>query len=249
MKNTLAGTFLLFILFLFMMKSCATFDVAKVKALEKVALLSVYCDKRVTVSGFEGISANNPGVQEIATAMSFLAQSDDFNLQSTSELLKNKILVDFAPSFPFNFKDEKSIIESDTYSALDKNPFAGLNPLFFAIPQGYKIIADDTDTINEAASGFPDSDGFMFVKVNYELRKTFELFGVGTAVIQAKLTMTVKDRTGKVAMKKTHSSNSNNKITFILGGVFNANEIQPLCEEATDNVLNYMAEWIEKKLV
>ncbi|MBN2444381.1 MAG: hypothetical protein JXJ04_23665 [Spirochaetales bacterium] len=223
----------------FTFNSCATFDAAALKTVDNVAMLSIYCDKRIEFRGFKSKLA----------FLSAIAQEKEFNLLSTVQNLKTKIMVVCAPSFPFTFVPESEIIGSTTYQTLDQNnPLADLNPLFFELPEGYKALPNSLSIIELAAQGYPGADGFMFVYVDYVLIKKFELLGFGTADIQATISMIVKDKAGKILLQKYEVARSNNTIKFALGGVFDASDIRPLCEEATDIALDHITRWIRNKL-
>ena len=158
-------------------------------------------------------------------------------------------MVDLEPAFPFSFVDEETVIGSDAYKTLDDDdPFASLNPIVFAVPAGYMVLSQAKSVMSRASSGYPDINAFMFVYVNYVLEKKAQVLGFGTAEVQARISMVVRDRAGKMLLQRYEFATASERIKFALGGVFDASKIRPLCEDATNNALENISQWVQKEL-
>jgi hypothetical protein len=209
----------------------------KVKKTEEAAVISVFCDKRIDMSDFKGLSS----------AASELAQNENFNLKPISEKLRDDIFNRYASGFPFAVKDEDSVIQSSAYGKLAARKF-DINKVFFATPDGYVVIRyTEKKEFKALLDDYPDSEAFLFCAADFRLEKTSSLMGFGTAKVKSNVEITAVDRKQNVLMKKTSNASSDDTIKFSLGGVFDASKVEPLCIQATEKAAKKFEEWFANK--
>ena len=233
---TIGGTLLVLMLVL---TGCATFNSNALESVHNVAVVSVFCDKRIDMSDFKGMAA----------FISQIAQDESFRLEPVAESLTDDIFEDYAPHFPFSLMDEETVLNSSGYQTLYDSLVSDLQPYFYALPEGYQVVyPNNYDAIDQLFQVFPDADGLMFVYADFKLDKVVQVLGFGTAKVRAYHRIYVVNRSHKVAMAKYNYASSDNSIKFALGGVFDASLIQPLCEEATARAAAMTANWIQNEL-
>jgi hypothetical protein len=209
----------------------------KVKKLEEVAVISVFCDKRIDMSDFKSLSS----------AANELAQNEGFNLKPIAEKLRDDIFSRYSPGFPFAVKEEDSVIQSSAYEKLAARKFDA-NRLFFASPDGYVVIRyTEKKEFKALLDDYPDSEAFLFCAADFRLEKTSSLMGFGTAKVKSNVEITAVDRKQNLIMKKTSNASSDDTIKFSLGGVFDASQVEPLCIQATEKAAEKFEEWFADK--
>lgn len=90
---------------------------------------------------------------------------------------------------------------------------------------------------------FPNVQAFMLCTAYFKLTKEFSIAGFGTARVTSNVTIAVLDRSRKVILRKFTYAASDDTIKFALGGVFDAEQILPLCEQATTKAAAKFEQW------
>lgn len=231
------GGFLLVLMLV--LTGCATFNSKALESVNNAAVVSVFCDKRIDMSDFKGMAA----------FINQIAQDESFRLEPVAESLKNDIFEDYAPHFPFSLMDEETVIGSTGYQTLYDSVVSDLQPYFYAIPKGYQVVYfNNGDAIDQLFNALPDADGLIFVWADFVLDKVVQVLGFGTAKVRANHSIYVVNRAHKIVLAKYNYASSDNTIKFALGGVFDASQIQPLCEEATAKAAEMTTNWIRNEL-
>jgi len=193
-------------------------------------------DKRIDTSDFKGDIAG----------ISQLIQFDDLMLQPIAEKLKEDFFTDYTKVLPFKIIPEEDVINSNEYKAVNDGLRSFLGA-FMSIPKGYKYIpATEKDAQNILKS--LGADAVISITAIYKLEKTISIGGFGIARVRATLYVTCTDKDGKSLMDSYSVAYSNKDLKFALDGLFNAKQILPLCEEATENVSAELFAWFEEEI-
>ena len=234
---------------------CATFNMAQLEVVDKAALVSVYCDKRIDMSDFKGVAA----------FVSQLAQDESFDLSSVALQMKDDVFEKYAPYLPFTFLDER-VVTGDTayvnlYPDRDKIVFALGAYRWMVAAAGYHVIEIGTSGKKARAYGttpkdvpgklyeaFPVAEALMFVHADFKLAKESSLLGFGTARMQANHHLLIINKNEEVILSKMNFAVSDDKIKFALGGIFDASKIQQLCVEALNKASAKTNIWILKEM-
>ena len=228
----LCFTFLIF-------TGCATFKKADLEVLDNAALVTAYCNRKIDTSEFKGIGQS----------VNKLAQNDDFNLKPSATQIKNDMLKVYAPHFPFKFIDEKTVKSNAVYKDLYGQGADWLKTMFFSTASGYQVVRHtDKDTIDKLFAAFPEADALMFTSADFKLNKESQVLGFGTARVQAFHNIVLINRDKKVILDKHNYAVSQHSIKFALGGVFDADKIQPLCVEALNKAAKATENWIIEEM-
>jgi hypothetical protein len=238
-RKSLIG-FLAVIFAVSFMTSCATIDKNAIAMVKNAAVVSVYCDKRLDMSDFSGM----------ASAIAALAQNEQFDLSAITTKLKDSLFNDYAKALPFKIMDEQTVIGAANYA--EKAKSTGVFQMSEAVvnlPQGYKAISIlDKKTILAMFEAVPGADAGIIMSVSFKLRKVFEIAGFGTAKVESVVTLMIKDKNYKTVLYRTEVASSSDQIKFALGGVFDASQIRPLCEQSSYLAMNQTRVWIYKEM-
>ena len=210
--------------------SCASYDKQLMGQVEKAALVSVYADKRVNMNDFGGLAA----------MVSKLVQDEKFRLVPIVTAVKDRVLKEYSKNMPFEFLPEDDVIKKEGYINLEGMDTGLSLKHFLSVPPGYLGLG----YLNQTAFVIPDADAMVYVWTNFMLKKEFEILGVGTAKVRATVTLAVKNRDGKELMSIFQIGESDGVIVFALGGVFDATELLPLCDEAAKAAAAHMTDWL-----
>jgi hypothetical protein len=218
---------------LLLLASCATLEQGQVASVEEAALVSVYCDKRIDTSDFQGLAA----------LVNQLSQDKAFQLKPVAVKLRDDMFGKYACGLPFKLLPEKQVIGAPAYRTFETQKFS-LNRAFYDAPDGYVFypLSDDV-AFKVLLDAFPNVQAFMVCTANFKLSKEFSVAGFGTARVTAFVTILALDRNRKVILRKYTYAASDQTIKFALGGVFDASKILPLCIQATDKAAKKFEEW------
>ncbi len=225
--------------FVFLFFAVAMFFTANAQ-LHKVALVSVYGNKKIDASDFGVINS-----------FKSLGNDPAFNLKGIITEVKDSIYSELGPMFPFDFLPEDKIINNEQYKALGESAKKGLSKMMYASPDGYYYIPFTKKYFSQLVDIFkPDSvDGFMVVSVNYSLEKIVQAMGFGTAKVMAQITLSIYDTRGKLMLLLPVTQVSSESIKFALGGnAMDASKILPLCHDATMKAFAKLKEKLPKKI-
>ena len=216
--------------------SCASYDKQLMGQVQKVALVSVYADKRVNMNDFGGLAA----------MVSALVQDEKFRLEPIVNAVKNRVLTEYSKHMPFEFLPEDDIIRKDRYMNLEGMDTGLSLKHFVATPPGYLGLGYlNVTAFDKLTVAIPDADAMVYVWTNFILKKEFELLGIGTARVQATVTLAVKNRDGKEVMSIFQIGESVGVLEFALGGVFDATRLLPMCDEAAKMAASHMTNWLQ----
>jgi hypothetical protein len=223
-------------LFFMFFTSCATFDKAAMERTKNVAVLSIYCDKRIDSSEFTGLGA----------AIAELAQNKDFKLDNEVMKMKDDLFNEYTKVFSFKLLDEPAVLGIPNYMTADQDKsFFKMDPKMFVCPPGYRAYSIILkQPVLNLLKELPAADAGMIMYTTFRLRKLVEFLGFGTAKVDSFVYLIVKDKEFKTVFYKDVTGSSTETIKFALGGVFDATKIQPLCAEASADAGAKMKKWL-----
>ncbi|MCO4805639.1 MAG: hypothetical protein KC456_03510 [Flavobacteriales bacterium] len=205
---------------------------------QTIAMVSVYCSKKVDMSDFTG---------NMIGAINALANSEDFRIEPFVDELHKKITGTYMENIDFDFMPEAEVLGHAGYDET-LNDGALISGEWMIRPEGYQSVHAQSKKAQKAAlEAFPEVDGIMMVGIDYKLVKMVEALGFGTAKVQANVHLKIVDRKAKKMLNVLVSQKSDGKIKFALGGVFDTKELMPLIKDATENALVRMDEKIIRK--
>ncbi len=148
---------------LLLLGSCATLEQGQVASVEEAALVSVYCDKRIDTSDFQGLAA----------LVSQLSQDKAFQLKSVAVKLRDDMFGKYAAGLPFKLLPESQVIGAPAYRTFETQKFS-LNRAFYDAPDGYVFypLSDDV-AFKVLLDAFPNVQAFMVCTAYFKLSKEF----------------------------------------------------------------------------
>ncbi|MCD4813095.1 hypothetical protein K8S19_05330 [bacterium] len=243
-KNILLGL----IVIVPLLSSCASVGLNKstvnpiyLQQLKKIAVMTVYCDKRIDTSELTSIVFD----------INKRSNQKNFDLFPMAMKLHKTIFTLYPSILPSEIADEKSIIMKPHYRAIKKNENFFLKPFNVATPPGYIAISTfDLNPIKASLEQMPDIDGVLFLSAEYRLSKIGgEFLGFGKLAVKCTVTLSILDREGNVAINHSVEAESMSKIKYSFGGAFDTAKIIPLCDEATEQADLWMQYWLKKNVV
>jgi hypothetical protein len=211
---------------------------------KKVAVVTFYANKFIEAD--ESLA----GGAQLVASISAIAKDDNFNLKPTLEKFHKTFFEDFSKEFPFDFVDENTILNNEDYKNFVRRD-TSYNFLTNSLSiQGYNlydVAALYTRDLDKLITIFPDVDGFMFVYMSFKIAPKVSVGGMGTAGVQANITMKLWNRDGKKVFNIYESAMSK-KTVALIGGVpvMKTVEILPACESAADILLEDLLERMPK---
>jgi hypothetical protein len=204
---------------------------------KKVTLVTFFSVKKISGTGL-GVAAES------------LVSDTNFNLKPSVQKAYIQFITEFAKDFPFKL-DDKGVTASnaeyqnyhskmfwDTAKAANKAlnyQFVSADGLILALPGGALVKAEDRDECN-LAKIFSGSDGIMFVQIDYEIES--RMMGVA-AGITANIDIALYDKKCEKIFRIRESGKSSKKVAAVAGiPVMKPEKIQPLCEDATEQLFN-----------
>ncbi|MFT6716482.1 MAG: hypothetical protein ACJA0Q_001123 [Saprospiraceae bacterium] len=152
---------------------------------------------------------------------------------------------------PFELLSEQTVLEREGYKEIKKaqGGMMKIPKWEYEVPTGYvRLNSMSKKGRQEALRVFPEAQGVMYVRVFYKLHKISIIGGFGLAEMQATLEVIVYNKANKKAMYVSRTGESEDRIRFALGGAFDAKEIRPLCEQATEAAYLEVIEYVQKKM-
>jgi hypothetical protein len=126
--------------------------------------------------------------------------------------LRDDIFQRYAQGFPFALLEEQAVIGSSAYKSLAAEEFE-LNRLLYETPDGYTWIPIlDKKVFARIVAAFPDVQAFMACSASFQLTKTLDILGFGTAKVTALVTIEAVDLNRRVILRKTSYSSSSDSI-------------------------------------
>jgi hypothetical protein len=203
---------------------------------KKVALVTFFGDKKIGGTG-------------MGTLGESLIKNPAFNLQPLVEKSYNRFVNEFAKDFPFKLIDAKEISGNADYQAYQSVMLAdtskGFNKAvgiqYAVVPGMIWAYGDVQGLLSEAkrdpcnlAKIFPAADGILFVTMDYEFESRAMGFAAG---IKAYLNMFLYDKKCDKVFRIREQAVSKGKVPAVGGiPINNAEKIQPLCADATDEL-------------
>jgi hypothetical protein len=156
----------------------------------------------------------------------------------------------FSKEFPFDFIDENTVLNNEEYKNYVRRDTSYTflnNSLSMEGYNLYDVGVMYKQDLDKMASIFPDVDGFMFIFMSFKIAPKVSVGGMGTAGVQANITMKLWNKEGKKVFNIYESAMSK-KTVALIGGVpvMKTVEILPACESAADILLEDLLERMPK---
>jgi hypothetical protein len=225
---------------------CALLCMGAVAQKKQVALVTFYSDKKIGGTG-------------LGTAVESLVNDPSFDLKTLVNKSYNRFVGEFAKDFPFALIDNSQITSNESYknykSGLMADTSKTINKLFglqyaiagemiFAYGDNQGLLKEEKRDPCNLAKIFPAADGILFVTMDYEFEP--RLMGVAAGV-RAYLNMFLYDKKCDKVFRIRESAPSKGKVPAIAGvPVMDPKKIQPLCEDATDQLFNDLKDRLAK---
>lgn len=207
-----------------------------VTAQKKVALVTFYCDKKIGGTG-------------LGTAIESLIKDPSFNLKPLVDKSYERFVTEYAKDFPFALIDNNEIVSNADYknyhsryfvdTAKGANKVMGLQyvtakDLILAYGDIVALQKDENRDPCNMNKLFPNADGIMFVSMDYEFESRAMGFAAG---IRAYLNIHLYDKKCDKVFRIRESAPSKTKVPAVAGiPVMDPKKIQPLCEDATQEL-------------
>jgi hypothetical protein len=217
---------------------------------KKVAITTFFCDKKIQGTG-------------LGSAVEGLLKDSSFDLKPMLEKAYDRFTNDFAQNFPFKFLDKaillgnadfqnfnsESFIESGALSTLTNTDYVSIEGLKRAIGADENLVLmkeekRDPCILLKTLAG--TTDGVMLVKLSYE----FDSRIMGTAAgIRAIISIALYNKNCDLVFRTREAAASKGKV-LKLGGIpiMKPDKIQPLCEDATEELFNDLKGKLPKML-
>ena len=221
---------------LFLTLICALFCASAVAQQKQVALVTFYSDKKIGGTG-------------LGTAAESLINDPSFNLKPLVDKSYERFVNEFAKDFPFALIDNSVITGNEEYKNYSSRflmdtsktvlklagyQFVTASNLIFAYGDIQGLIKEEKRDPCNLAKMFPQADGILFVSMDYEFEP--RLMGVA-AGIRAYLNMFLYDKKCDKIFRIRESAPSKGKVPAVGGiPIMDAKKIQPLCEDATQQL-------------
>jgi hypothetical protein len=218
---------------------------------KKVALLSFFCDKKIQGTGLGDVAIG-------------LVKDTNFNLKPMLEKAYNRFTIDFAKDFPFQFLDKATILGNaefqnfhsktlidtgSTASSAFNADYVTIDGLKRAIGAEENLILVKEDRRDPCVflKMFGNSaDGVMLVKLSYEFDS--RLMGAA-AGIRAYIYIALYNKNCDLVFRTKETATSKGKVLRVGGiPVMKPEKIQPLCEDATEELFNDLKGKLPKML-
>ena len=205
---------------------------------KKVALVSFYCDKKISGTGLGNI-------------IEALISDTNFNLQPVVNKAYNQFANEYAKDFPFDLIENDKIIGNEKYkSHVSKflrdttlithtssvGQYVTANGLVFAFGDPIALALTPKDKRDPCVMPdyFPEADGLLFVSIDYSFES--RLMGLGAGII-ANINIFLYDKDCKKIFSVRESAKSKGKVAAV-GGIplMKPEKIQPLCEDVTEEL-------------
>lgn len=216
---------------LFVLISTVSFSQEK-----KVALVTFYGDKKIGGTGMGSIGES-------------LMKDAAFDLQPLVEKAYQRFVNEFAKDFPFTLIPASEISGNPAYQSYQSSMLADtakttnkLLGIQYAVVKGMIFAyGDNQGLLSEAkrdpcnlAKIFPDADGILFVSMDYEFESRAMGFAAGAT---AYLNLFLYDKKCDKVFRIREFGVSKGKVPAAAGiPIMNSQKIQPLCEDATEQL-------------
>lgn len=219
-------------------------------AKKKVALTTINVNRTIDFSELNSDAA-------MIAAICEMSNDKDFDLQPVLDKFKTTLLTDWVPQLPIELIPENEVLNNEEYKSFvtngydptDKGDFR--SKLFGSIllPQGYKFMTQcigiiKSKKIVETADEtrilkiFPTADGVLFAELSFAFQPKLAIGGMGTAKIVARVSLTLFNKEGKVALRIYENASSKKSVALIKGvPVINKKDLLPMCNEAADEII------------
>jgi hypothetical protein len=203
---------------------------------KKIALVTFYSDKKIGGTG-------------LGTASESLINDPSFNLKPLVDKSYERFVNEFAKDFPFKLIDNAEIVGNAEYKSYRSkfladttkgiNKLSGLQyvtakDLIFAYGDIPGLIKEENRDQCNLIKIFPAADGTMFVVMDYEFESRIMGLGAG---IRAYLSIFLYDKKCEKVFRIRESAASKGKVPAVAGiPVMDPKKIQPLCQDATDEL-------------
>jgi len=196
--------------------------------LKKVGIISVMVDSMVDRSELQSKSI-------LGSILN--GKKSKFDMQVVSENLKKLIFDNFSSSFSFEIEDEDNIINNEEYKKL-KNPLSSIG-INTKQPEGYlKLTDSDAKESKIILKSIPNIDGVMYIRAGYKIeKKTKKFFGGGTAIVDAYINITVRNKEFKGALSLTGIGKSTSVLKYSGNNDIDTSNFIDACNEANEKAL------------
>lgn len=208
---------------------------------KKVAVATFYANKYISTEDLSGAAAN------VATVAA-LAKDPNFNLTPILDKFHKSFFENYKKNFPFEVIDESNVTGNEKYKEYVTRDTSSIFLYNTLVREGYNLYAVSALYKKDLAKMieiFPDVDGFMFIELSFSFVPKLGIGGMGTAGISANAVIRFWNNDEKRVLNIFEGAVSKGSVPMVAGfPVIKVEEILPLCEDATNKLLQDL----EKKL-
>lgn len=231
-----------------LLPSCSSMDTEAVKKMDQVAVGIVGVDKYIDMGDYSGIG----------TMIQRLSQDESFDLKPIAQQLHDKTFNEYEEIMPFSLMQENKVLNTSAYKnfqAFDKKKHDDRfkKNSHMIKPEGYmeynpsKFNKKQTRKLVKAMPA--EADGMMLIYLTYTMKKNnVPVVPFSNASIIAKINLELYDKAGERVMKINKQAESEKQMKVVAGAMLKVEEIQPMCQEATEMVFEVVDEFIKKEL-
>jgi len=238
---------------------CALFATTIIYGQKKrVAVVTFYVDKYI----------NADKIVETSRASTYKKTMEDdprFDLRPILQNFHETFLKDYVKKFPFELIPEEEVLNHEmfkAYKGLDgiesqdsiDNLNDAINDRFISI-EGYNVLLTGGNLLRSWRTESHlitilediDVDGVMFVYLHYAWEPKVAVGGLGNCGIRAYINMDLFNKESKKVFKLEEHATSKKGVALIQGApIFNYDKLMPMCESATDKLLDDLNKEIPK---
>jgi hypothetical protein len=179
----------------------------------------------------------------IAAGIASLAKNPNFKLEGVLDNFYSVFFNEYAQSFPFKLLPETQVLENEQYKNYKTVDTTSYSYKFQLLKKGYNNLAVSIlykKDINKMIEIFGnESDGYMFVNLEFEFAPKVAFGGMGTAGISAYANISIWNKEGKKVVSIYEFATSKGTVPLIAGvPAIKLEQILPLCQDASDRLLS-----------
>ncbi|MBN1520562.1 MAG: hypothetical protein JW923_10800 [Spirochaetales bacterium] len=182
-------------------------------------------------------------MDEAELLFKLVRRNDAFQPQLLAISLKDRVLGGWQAVLPFALLPEEATLGMLGTAELAEDYFPRNA---WMAPDGYLGQGMDAKAAPALSLALPEAGAFLSVEATFTFVEKKWNIGLETARVEATLRVYAMDREGKRLLLKTAEGLSKGDVR-VLPGIFNAETVMKLCQEALDDAENALLEWLGRQ--